>query len=139
MARFGKDKAFKLEIDPSLDVVFDEGTGSSFLAMRRLRWSEDSEFKIDLRKWFTNAEGEEIAGKGWSFITEEGPDNLVQCLLSNGFGDTRKTLEGLQDRDDFVPETMRILSQKGALPEGIYKEEESDDGLFYDPKEFIGE
>ena len=96
------NREFNLEIDPSLDVVFDEGSGNSFLAMRKLRWDENSNFKIDLRKWFTNSDGEEIAGKGFSFITEDGPNNLVNCLIDNGFGDTRDIIEKVSTRDDFV-------------------------------------
>lgn len=129
---------FNLEIDDSINEVFDEGVGNSFLAMRKLRWNENGTFKLDLRKWITNANGEEIAGKGFSFITEEGPENLVNCLLKHGYGNTRKTLEGLQDREDFIPESMRILARKGAIPKDMINEEDLDDGSFYDPKEILG-
>ena len=136
-----KNMEFNLEIDDSINEVFDEGVGNSFLAMRRLRWNETGTFKIDLRKWITTVDGKEIPSKGFSFITEEGPENLVNCLLKHGFGNTRKTLEGLQDREDFVPEAMRILSKKGALPEGssfAIIQDEEDSGSFYDPKEMLG-
>lgn len=135
-----KNMEFNLEIDDSINEVFDEGVGNSFLAMRRLRWNETGTFKIDLRKWITTVDGEEIPSKGFSFITEEGPENLVNCLLKHGFGNTRKTLEGLQDREDFVPEAMRILSKKGALPEGSFAniQDEEGSGSFYDPKEMLG-
>ena len=134
-----KNMEFHLEIDDTVNEVFDEGVGNSFLAMRRLRWSEDGQFKLDLRKWITNSEGEEIAGKGFSFITEEGPANLVNCLLKHGYGDTRKTLEGLQDREDFIPEAMAILAKKGAIPEGSFAivQDEEGSGSFYDPKDFL--
>ena len=134
-----KDMTFNLEIDDSVNEVFDEGIGNSFLAMRKLRWNEDSPFKLDLRKWITDSSGKEIAGKGFSFITEEGPENLVNCLLRHGYGDTRKTLEGLQDREDFDSEAMRILAKKGVLPEGSFAiiQAEEGSGSFYDPKDFI--
>ena len=132
-----KEMQFNLEINPDIDEVFDEGVGNSFLAMRMLRWNENGTFKLDLRKWITNSEGEEIAGKGFSFITEDGPANLVNCLLKHGYGDTKKTLEGIQDREDFIPEVMNILTKKGITkiesPED-YSDEESS---FYDPKDFI--
>ena len=131
---------FHLEIDDSCNEVFDEGSGNSFLAMRKLRWNENGQFKLDLRKWITNSEGEEIAGKGFSFITEDGPANLVQCLLKHGYGDTRKTLEGIQNREDFVDEAMNILAMKGALPEGSFVVrplDEEGSGGFYDPKDFL--
>ena len=130
---------FNLEIDDSINEVIDEGTGNSFIAMRKLRWNETGTFKLDLRKWITNADGQEIAGKGFSFITEEGPENLVNALLKHGFGDTRKTLEGIQDREDFVPEAMKILAKKGAISSDLIPEEYADEDVsFYDPKELLG-
>lgn len=130
---------FNLEIDDSINEVIDEGTGNSFIAMRKLRWTETGTFKLDLRKWITNADGQEIAGKGFSFITEEGPENLVNALLKHGYGDTRKTLEGIQDREDFIPETMKILAKKGAISNDMIPEEYMDEeASFYDPKELLG-
>ena len=61
-------REFNLELDPSVDKIFDETPGNSFLAVRKLRWNQNSEFKLDIRKWFTNSNGEEIAGKGVSFM-----------------------------------------------------------------------
>lgn len=137
-------KEFNLEIDPSLDVVFDEGSGNSFLAMRKLRWDENSNFKIDLRKWFTNSDGEEIAGKGFSFITEEGPNNLVNCLIDNGFGDTKDIVESISKRDDFIDAlaySERALDALGLdeLKDKVKKVAESAEAeSFYDPKELLG-
>lgn len=76
-----------LEIDPELDEVFDEGSGTSFLALRRLRWSETAEFKVDIRKWYVNKEGDEVAGKGVSFITEDGPTNLAIAMAKHNLID----------------------------------------------------
>ena len=104
-------REFKLEIDDSINEVFDEVPGSSFLALRRLRWNESSPFKLDIRKWYTNNEGEEIAGKGISFMTEDGPDNLIQALLKHGYGDTQKTIDGIKDRDDFVSIAMKAVAE----------------------------
>lgn len=138
------NREFNLEIDPSLDVVFDEGSGNSFLAMRKLRWDENSNFKIDLRKWFTNSDGEEIAGKGFSFITEEGPNNLVNCLIDNGFGDTRDIIEKVSTRDDFVDALATSAAALDALGLDELKDkvkkavESSEAESFYDPKELLG-
>ena len=38
-----RNMEFNLEIDHSIDEVFDEGVGSSFLALRRIRWNENRE------------------------------------------------------------------------------------------------
>lgn len=132
------NKEFKLEIDPSIDEVIDEIPGSSFIALRKLRWSDTGSFKLDIRKWYTNAEGEEIAGKGVSFMTEEGPDNLIEVLLKHGYGDTRKTLNGLQDREDFAIAVKEILTSKNINLDNIETPSiDSLSGEFYDPKSII--
>ena len=64
-------REFNLELDPSVDKIFDETPGNSFLAVRKLRWNQNSEFKLDIRKWFTNSNGEELAGKGVSFMEND--------------------------------------------------------------------
>ena len=132
------NKEFKLEIDNEVDEVIDEVPGSSFIALRKLRWSDSGPFKLDIRKWYTNSEGEEIAGKGVSFMTEEGPDNLIEALLKHGYGDTRKTLNGIKDRDDFLPAVKEIITEKGVDFDSI--EVPSLDSLsedFYDPKSIL--
>lgn len=132
------NKEFKLEIDSEVDEVIDEVPGSSFIALRKLRWSDSGSFKLDIRKWYTNSEGEEIAGKGVSFMTEEGPDNLIEALLKHGYGDTRKTLNGIKDREDFLPAVKEIITEKGVDFDSI--EVPSLDSLsedFYDPKSIL--
>lgn len=129
------DKEFKLEIDPSVNEVFDELPGQSFLAFRRLRWTESSPFRYDIRKWFTTSDGEEKAGKGVSFMTEEGPDNLISALMRHGFGDTRKTLEAIKDRPDFLPNVKEIIQREGYdLDSVTIASEDNDLQEFYDPK-----
>ena len=131
-------KELQLELDPSVDEVIDEVPGNSFIALRKLRWSPNASFKLDIRKWFTNGAGEEIAGKGVSFMTPEGPDNLIEALLKVGCGDTRKTLNGLKDREDFLPNVKQIIIEKGVNLDNI--EVPSHDSLnesFYDPKTII--
>lgn len=131
-------KEFQLEIDTSIDEVFDEVPGSSFLALRKLRWTPNGPFKLDIRKWYTNSEGEEIAGKGVAFMTEEGPNNLIEALLKHGYGDTRKTLNGIKDREDFPMAIKELIVENGIDLESI--ELPSIDSLsetFYDPKSII--
>lgn len=131
-------KELQLELDPSVDEVIDEVPGNSFIALRKLRWTSTGSFKLDIRKWFTNGAGEEIAGKGVSFMTEEGPDNLVEALLKNGYGDTRKTLNGLKDREDFLPNVKQIIIEKGVnLDDVEVPTLDSVDVSFYDPKTII--
>ena len=130
-----KSKELKLEIDDSVDKIIDEAPGgNSFIALRRLRWSESSPFRLDIRKWYTSSTGEEIAGKGVSFITQEGPDNLVNGLIEMGYGETQKVIDSIKDRPDFLPTIKRVLTDMDVNLDDI--KEEAIDSLqeFYDPK-----
>jgi len=133
-------KELQLEIDPSIDEVIDEVPGSSFIALRKLRWSPTSNFKLDIRRWYTSSTGEEIAGKGVSFMTEQGPDNLIQALLSHGYGDTRKTLDGIKNRPDFLENVKDILEEKESELGSLIIERSVQpkvEELFYDPKSIL--
>lgn len=131
-------KEFKLEIDPSLNEVFDEVPGKTFLALRRLRWTENGPFKLDIRRWYTTNEGEERPDKGVAFMTEEGPDNLIAALMKHGYGDTRKTLDSIKDRPDFYPNIKEIIQNEGIdLDSVVIASEDSDLQEFYDPKSIL--
>lgn len=130
-------KEFKLEIDDSINEVFDEVTGNSFLALRKLRWTENGPFKLDIRKWFVNSNGEEVAGKGVSFMTEEGPDNLIEVLLKHGYGDTRKTLNGIKDREDFNIAIKEIITENDIDLDSIEIPTLDSADFFYDPKSIL--
>ena len=133
-----KQMEFNLEIDESVNEIFDENVGNSFLAMRRLRWSPTTEFKLDLRKWYTNSEGEEIAGKGFSFITEEGPNELAKVLIKHGYGNTEDVMDQLSIRDDFIPSVNKVLQRKGLSINGYESVDKvQEDAGFYDPKELF--
>ena len=134
-------RELQLEIDPSIDEVIDEVPGSSFIALRKLRWSPTSSFRLDIRKWYTNNTGEEIAGKGVSFMTEQGPDNLIQALLKHGYGDTRKTLDGIKERPDFLENVKDVLDEMYSDLGSLIVERAPStniEELFYDPKSILG-
>ena len=106
--------------------------------MRKLRWSENGKFKLDVRKWFTNSEGEEIAGKGVSFMTDDGPANLIEALLKNGYGDTRKTLNGIKDREDFAVRVKEVLKEKNINLEDVeIPTIDSIEESYYDPRSIL--
>ena len=133
-------REFNLEIDDSINEVIDETPGNSFIALRRLRWSAGSDFKLDIRKWFVNADGTEVAGKGVAFVTEEGPDNLINALLRHGYGNTRKTLDGIKDRDDFLVTVKAVLDENHMDINSVEVQRTVLNGseTFYDPKSIIG-
>jgi hypothetical protein len=108
----GKD--FTFVISPDVNIIVDE-KGSNYLALRKVKWF-DNDYKLELRRWTSNAEGE-IPGKGVSFMTEEGPHELAKALVEAGYGDTNELLEILNSRDS---------------------ESYEDDDNLYDPKELLG-
>ena len=130
-------REFNLEIDDSINEVIDETPGNRFIALRKLRWSSEGQFKLDIRNWYTNSEGEEIAGKGVSFMTEEGPDNLIEALLKHGYGDTRKTLNGIKDREDFKVAVKEIIQENNIDLDSIEIPDIESVGEFYDPKSIL--
>lgn len=128
-------KEFNLEIDKTIDEIIDEIPGNSYIALRKLRWSEDAQFKLDIRKWYTNSQGEEIAGKGVSFMTDEGPGNLIKVLLAHGYGNTRETLDALSNREEFLPCVKKIMLEKNVDFDSIEVPSIDDvAAAFYDPR-----
>ena len=143
MPRYGDTSNLKLEIEPGMDEIFDEGA-NSYLAMRRLRWTEGKDFKLDLRKWFTDKDGQEIAGKGFSFITEEGPHNLATALVRQGFGNTGDILNELKSREDFGYYANRVLGEiaernGGKVPIIVPENDSGNDvaSSYYDPRQWF--
>lgn len=132
-------RELNLELDPEVNAIFDETPGNAFLAVRRLRWHADSEFKLDIRKWFTDSQGNETAGKGVSFMTKEGPGNLVKALLELGVADTRSAIEGVKDRDDFLVTVKEILEENNMDINSVsIPEHDNSSATFYDPKDILG-
>ena len=133
-----KNIEFNLEIDESINEIFDENSGNSLLALRRLRWNPNSEYKLDLRKWYTTSEGEEIPGKGFSFITDDGPNELVKVLVKHNFGNTEDILEQLSEREDFTPSLNKLIRRKRIqVADYIDEDNASNNQEFYDPKELF--
>lgn len=117
---------FSYTIVDDFDKVFDE-KGNTFLSVRKLVWgdTDPEKAKLDIRKWYTNAAGEETVGKGVSFLTEEGPNALVRVLTESGFGHTREILENIKDRDDFKSSLNIVLGKESefydaSIPDDLY-------------------
>lgn len=102
-----------------IDIVFDE-RGSQFLTMRKTQWVKDGnepdeeKAKYEIRKYSINNEGEEVCGKGVSFLNPDGPDNMVSELVKNGFGDTSDMLRSLIMRDNFKDSVENLDADENA-------------------------
>lgn len=107
--------------------IIDESKGSSFIALREIKWNKSDKYKLDLRKWYVNSEGKEVLGKGVTFPTEEGPHILTRVLLENGYGYSGDILMAIKNRED-IPDTVKESIDNILLSEG------SDKNMsYYDP------
>ena len=111
---------FSYELDNDFDFTIDE-KGNSFIALRKIRWGNSSEFRLDLRKWFNTATGETMS-KGVSFITEDGPHELVKVMVEQGYGHTKDIVEALKLRDDFDSSELPVIKE---MKENYYDPVES--------------
>lgn len=112
------------------DHIIDE-KGNAFIALRRVAWgtnrSEDKA-KLEIRKYYNNATGDETPAKGVAFLTDEGPHNLTHELLDMGFGNTEVVLEKIKDREDFEEALIKTLDN---VPEQLEdKVQEITDSMF---------
>lgn len=116
---------YKYNIVDGIDHIIDE-KGNTFIALRKMYWGDNPDnSKLELRKYYNNADGTETPSKGVTFITEEGPNNLAHTLVEMGFGNTKRLLDSIKDRDDFRPSLNQVLGSDdeyydSSIPEDIY-------------------
>ena len=102
-----------------MDIIVDE-RGSQFITMRKTQWVEDDKdpepekAKYELRKYIIDKDGNEKPGKGVSFLTPEGPHNLVKELVAAGFGDTKEVLIALRGRENFRESVEHLFDPEEA-------------------------
>lgn len=114
---FKKSEDFKYSIR-GLNRVIEE-KGSSYIALRKIAWGfgddedvDPEKIRLDLRKYRTDSDGNEVMSKGVSFMTEEGPHELVHVMMEEGFGNTGKCISILKDRGDFVDGVREAYGEK---------------------------
>lgn len=115
------------------NLIFDE-KNSTCGTLRKVQWLKDgaepdeSKAKLEIRKIYNSADGEKN-GKGYTFSTESGPDELVIGLIENGFGQTKDILNTIQRRDNFK-EAVEAITFKDATVE-------DEDGEVFDMRELL--
>lgn len=126
---------FEYNINPDFDYIIDE-KGNSIVTLRKASWNNREE-KLELRKWIVNSEGKETYGKGFAFLTEEGPNELIKTLLENNYGDTETVINSVKDRSDFMPALCMALevANKTDLMDKLSKEEIEEE--YYDPTQIF--
>lgn len=120
------DKKIEYSIVDEFDHTIDE-SGNQFIALRKIRWGDRDKVSLDIRKYWMQAEGE-VLGKGVSFLTEEGPHELVNVMTREGYGNTKEILKSLKDRDDFQKSLNVVLGR-----ESEFYDEEVGEEEIYDP------
>lgn len=106
------DGGLSYHVFKDYDIIFDE-KGSTCGTLRKVQWvkegkePDEEKAKLEIRHVITSPEGEK-AGKGYSFSTAEGPDELVIGLIDAGFGDTKEILKSVRKRDDFLTAAKTI-------------------------------
>lgn len=106
------DGGLSYHVFKDYNIIFDE-KGSTCGTLRKVQWvkegkePDETKAKLEIRHVITSPEGEK-AGKGYSFSTPEGPDELVVSLIEAGFGDTKEILRATRKRDDFLEAAKSI-------------------------------
>lgn len=94
-----KDIQYSYNAD-GVNEVIDELSATSFLALREVKWSdEDSDYKLDLRRYFIKQDGTEMPGKGTAIGN---PDTLAEALINNLYGSTKNIISSIATRDDYI-------------------------------------
>lgn len=104
----------------NFDFVIEESQ-NQFSAFRKVAWGEDeSKAKYEIRKWRNSPDGSEVPAKGFTFMTDEGPDELLYIMLEQGFGDPKRIMDILKNRNDI---------DKNSIEESV----------FFDPSQMVKE
>lgn len=126
------DKEFSFRIIDDCDHIIDEA-GNTTINLRKISWGDSDKVNLDIRKYYHTDQGERMA-KGVSFLTEEGPHNLVDTMTKLGYGDTRTVLTNLKERDDFAKSLNSVMGKDSEY----YDDEAGDyEDEFFDPKSLI--
>ena len=105
-------REFNLELDPSVDKIFDETPGNSFLAVRKLRWNQNSEFKLDINREIHK----EALVKA---ITDYKLDDKFKASVYAKKIERRQKRANLTDFDRF--KVMRLRQKRAAIKGKILK------------------
>lgn len=99
---------FKYEVDPNFDYLIEE-KGNQALFFRRVSWG-GRDAKPEIRKWYVDGTSE-TPGKGFSFMTEDGPNELIKVMTDLGYGNTDEILENISKREDFPVAVKKVLGK----------------------------
>lgn len=119
---------FKYKIDESLNDIFYE-QGNTYFALRKISWGDSDNYKVDIRKYYSSASGEETMSKGVS-LSDEATDSLTESLVKNGYGNTKEMLKLIMKRENY--------DIKDINEESINKVIESEEEEYYSAEDLFG-
>lgn len=131
---YGTD--FKYEFDPNFDFVLEE-KANIFTALRKVKWGDSEEFRVDIRKYISTDHGETMK-KGCTFMSDDGVHELTKVLLEQGYGRQDEIINAIcSSRPDIAMGIAKSFSK-----DGDSMEFPDDDGIesdeYYDMREVIG-
>lgn len=129
MKEKSNNSSFSFKMEKGFDFVLQEGQNTS-TNLRKIAWGDSSEAKIDIRKW-SYSNGEERALKGVT-LSDDGASELANVLVEQGYGDTKRLVKALSNRNDFSKAIK--ISDDGEYE--LYEDDGSEE--FYDPKQLLG-
>ena len=115
---FRNNAEFKYSIR-GINRIIDE-KNNQFIRLAEIAWAgadeevDPSKIKLHIRKYTTDADGNERMLKGCSFLTEDGPHELTHALVEEGFGNTEKILTAIKQRSDFPDAVKSCYGEKAA-------------------------
>lgn len=114
---FSKNKEFSYSFGEVNRIV--EEKGNQFTRFAQIIWNSDGKetIKYDLRKYVTEANGNEKMLKGLSFLSDNGPHELAHVLVEEGFGTTSKILTTIKERNDFREAVNDVYGENTASNE----------------------
>lgn len=122
-------ESFNYSIDKNFDHTIDE-KGNAFISLRKIAWGNSENYKLDLRKYYATADGERMS-RGVSFLTDDGPNELTNVLVQEGYGDDLELATIIKENRSGV---MKYLASD---LDKIKENMDSDDDL-YDVRELLG-
>lgn len=126
----GENKEFHYEIDKDFDYTIDE-KGNTYISLRKIKWGDRGDFRLDLRKYISTEQGERMQ-KGVSFLTDDGPNELVKVLLNNDYGKPDEVAEVICDkRKDIFDAISNQVN--GIFPKSLDNTEETEQEELFEP------
>lgn len=119
-----RNEAFQYEVLEGFDFIIEE-SGNSSVNLRKISWN-GRPHKLDIRK-YAYKDGQEQMMKGIS-LTDDGANELTNVMVEQGYGDTKRIIKALRQREDF---NESMLDKDAAIEDG-------DDEDYYDPKQLLG-